>query len=542
MARRVRLAVAPARERVGVPIEPDGSRRHPLLLRLPRDEARCNNGCARCVTTPVEGEASAFDADVRDKHVVVRHREATLDPELLKHLRALRERGPASVTLLTNGRRLSYPKYARALVVSGADRVIVKLFGLDAETHDAHTRDPGSYAQALEGLEAAREAGLEAHVAFPTQAGDAEGREALARSLTGVEPVQMPEPEVQSHPNEYRYDVVVLRQDVSHAHPHWTSSFFPMAHVNTGPVCNIRCVYCNVHGGDDQRVYDRGYIEAQIDDAYQRVALKRGALGVPTLDFIGGEPTLHPDLPEMIRYAREVGFPKVFICTNGVLLRRKGYLDKLIDAGLTGVRYSFHEHRPEVANALADVKGLKDSYVEVAKLLLSTPALHTHFFRILLAHTLDALPDYLRWLAEHNQTGRPIDLAFGMPSMRGRLFENRHVYPPLEGLREKVEAAIELATELGIEPMIHHAPACLFPSDPERAACLHVSTMQFDPMADDERVTNFEGDARFLEACQRCDARTQGCAGLPSAYVDATPEQAEAWLRPIALPTRWPRR
>lgn len=541
MARRVHLAVAPARERVGVPIEPDGSRRHPLLLRLPTDEARCNNGCRACLTEPIEGEASRFSVEVADKHVVLRHREPTLDPSLPMHLRALRARGPASITLLTNGRRLGYPKYARALARAGLDRAVVKLFGLDPERHDARTRDPGSFDQAREGIRVAREAGLEVHVTFPVVEGDEAGREALARELTGAEPVEMPEPEVASHPNEYRYDVVVLRTDVEHAHPHWTSSFFPMAHVNTGPVCNIRCVYCNVHGGDDQRVYERGYIEAQVDDAYDRVVVARGALGVPTLDFIGGEPTLHPDLPELIRYGRDKGFPKVFICSNGVLLRKAGYLQKLVDAGLTGVRFSFHEHRPEVANALADVKGLKNSYVETAELLLSRPDLHTHFFRILLAHTIDALPDYIRWLADHNRTGRPVDLALGLPSMRGRLFENPHVYPPFEGLREKVEAAIELAVSLGIEPMIHHAPACLFPADPERAACLHVSTMQFDPMEDDERVENFEGDARYLEPCQRCDARAQGCAGLPSAYVEVDPQGAEAWLRPLSLPDRWPR-
>ncbi|MGE0786690.1 MAG: radical SAM protein [Sandaracinaceae bacterium] len=542
MARKVRLAVAPARERVGVPIEPDGSARHPLLVRLPGAEpARCNNGCQPCVTRGVEGRPSAADRDVRGMHVVLRDREPTLRRDLLAAVRELRAREPAHLALLTNGRLLSVARYAEALRAAGIDRVIVKLFGFDAASHDDHTRAPGSFDQAVAGIARAREAELDALVTFPLKPGEPEGRRALAKELTGFDPVEMPEPEVEAHPNEYRYDVVVLREDVDHAHPHWTTSFFPMAHVNTGPVCNIRCVYCNVHGGDDQRAYDRAYIEAQIDDAYERVAIQRGGLGVPTLDFIGGEPTLHPDLPELIAYGRARGFARVFICTNGVLLRRAGYLDRLVDAGLSGVRFSFHEHRPERANELADVPGLGQSYVEVATMLLSRPELHTHFFRILLASTVDSLPDYVRWLAEHNHTGRPIDLALGMPSMRGRLFDNRTLYPDLGDLRARVDDAIALAVSLGIEPMIHHAPACLFPSDPERAACLHVATMQFDPMKDEERVTNFEGDARYLEACQRCDARANGCAGLPSAYVDADPARAERWVTPISLPERWPR-
>src|SRR6185436_13807820 len=119
---------------------------------------------------------------------------------------------------------------------------------------------------------------------------------------------------------------------------------------------------------------------------------------------------------------------------------------------------------------LADVPGVGARYLEVARLLLSRRGFHTHLYRIVLASTIDALPDYLRWLSEHNATGLPLDLTFGMPSMRGRLFENRHLYPPLAGLREKLEAALALARSLGIEPAIHHAPACLLPSEPQRVA------------------------------------------------------------------------
>jgi hypothetical protein len=78
-----------------------------------------------------------------------------------------------------------------------------------------------------------------------------------------------------------------------------------------------------------------------------------------------------------------------------------------------GVRLSFHDHRPEHANALADVPGLAATYPEVAAMLLARPEVETHVFRIILAETIDALPDYVRWLAAHNRTGRPIDLTLG---------------------------------------------------------------------------------------------------------------------------------
>ena len=550
MARSIGTDAAPARDRVGLPIVPDGSRRHPLLLRLPGDgaaaEGTCNNGCRVCVARPLQLDDSAFDAVVADRHVVIRHREAAMQRDLVGRVAELRERGAASIALVTNGRLLVYDKLTRALARAGLDRVIVKLFGLAAAEHDEHTRAEGSFDQALAGIAAARDVdGLDVLVAFARPFGDVtaeqrgelrERRRVFALELTEREPVQLPEPEVHSHPNEYRYDLVVLRDGVDFLHPHWTNSFFPMVHVNTGPICNIRCVYCNVHGGTDQRLYTPEYIETLIDDAVGRVLIGRGHLGVPTVEIIGGEPTMHPELPRLIRMARDKGFECVFICTNGMRLLRDGYLDELVDAGLTGVRFSFHDHRPEVANQLADVPGLGDKYIEVAKVLLARPDLHTHLFRIMLANTIDALPDYVRWVAAHNHTRRPVDLAFGMPSMRGRLFDNPHIYPPLDKLRPAIAAAMELALSLGIEPMVHHAPACLYQGDTTRAACTNVTTMQVDAMADTETVMNFEGDAVHPDGCEQCPAKSEGCAGLPRAYFDVDPVAAAAWVRPVEFP------
>ena len=35
--------------------------------------------------------------------------------------------------------------------------------------------------------------------------------------------------------------------------------------------------------------------------------------------FLGGEPTLHPDLPGAIQYARDIGFSSITVDTNGYL-------------------------------------------------------------------------------------------------------------------------------------------------------------------------------------------------------------------------------
>lgn len=534
MGRWEQTATAPARLRRGLPVLPDGTRRHPILLALPAASrgSRCNNGCERCLTHAVE-DGPGWDSPTAGRHVVVRDREPTLRRDLESQVRHLQARGAATVTVLTNGRMLLYEQMTRNLVAAGVDRFVVKLFGVDATAHDRHTRVGGSFEQTLDGVAVARTTDAEVHVTFPTDAGDESSRIALAQQVTGADPVEMPEPEVVVHANEYRYEVVTLNRS-GQRNEVFASRFFPMAHVQTGPRCNIRCTYCNVHGGSDPRLFERGYIEQMVEDAAEHVARGHTGAGRPTLDFIGGEPTLHPELPQLVRHARDSGFPETSICTNGVMLhKRPGYLQELLDAGLTCIRYSFHDHRAGSANDLANIQGLGDHYPETAVELLSRRDVHTHFFRILLANTLDVLPEYLRFLHRHNRTGRPIDLALGMPSMRGRLFENPHIYPSLDRVRDAVGEAVVLCRELGIDLFVHHAPACLHFRHPELASCLNVDTLQYDSLQGSDEELSFEGDARYGRACEGCAAREGGCHGVPGAYWDADPVGTESWLRPL---------
>ena len=58
--------------------------------------------------------------------------------------------------------------------------------------------------------------------------------------------------------------------------------------------------------------------------------------GVPHIVFTGGEPTLRPDLPELIAFTQQVGMVTSLI-TDGLRFTEKGYLSSLLDAGLDHV-------------------------------------------------------------------------------------------------------------------------------------------------------------------------------------------------------------
>lgn len=75
--------------------------------------------------------------------------------------------------------------------------------------------------------------------------------------------------------------------------------------------CNEQCKYCFATFGD---IRDRlATAEAK------RLILQLSEHGLEKLTFVGGEPTLHPDLTELIRFAHSLGIT-VAIVTNGARL------------------------------------------------------------------------------------------------------------------------------------------------------------------------------------------------------------------------------
>ncbi len=88
--------------------------------------------------------------------------------------------------------------------------------------------------------------------------------------------------------------------------------------------CNLDCEYCYVHGVGGPE----GHMPL---DQVKRLVEEAETLGVFEIVFSGGEPFLHPDLEEILRFARETGSFRIKLLTNGSLP------DRLTDGILTSV-------------------------------------------------------------------------------------------------------------------------------------------------------------------------------------------------------------
>ncbi len=73
----------------------------------------------------------------------------------------------------------------------------------------------------------------------------------------------------------------------------------------------------------------------------------------PSLQLSGGEPSLHPQLSEIIATADSLGFTKIEIDTNGLRLAAEtSFAERLKEAGLTGVYLQMDSLQPDVCQRL----------------------------------------------------------------------------------------------------------------------------------------------------------------------------------------------
>lgn len=109
--------------------------------------------------------------------------------------------------------------------------------------------------------------------------------------------------------------------------------------------CPLRCVYCsNPLGYANTR-------EALDGAAWAGVLREAAALGVVHVGLTGGEPTLHPDLPDIVAAAAGASL-YAHLVTAGTTLDADG-LRALRRAGLRSVQLSLQDARPDENDAVA---------------------------------------------------------------------------------------------------------------------------------------------------------------------------------------------
>jgi MoaA/NifB/PqqE/SkfB family radical SAM enzyme len=128
-------------------------------------------------------------------------------------------------------------------------------------------------------------------------------------------------------------------------------------HVAIGPVCNNNCLFCM----EEDREGRKAINGALLPEHVRSILIEhRGAREVC---FTSGEPTLVEQLPRYVAWAREFGYPRVSVTTNGRRLAYRPYCARLVSSGVNRFYISIHGHTRQLHDGLARTPGAFDQSI-----------------------------------------------------------------------------------------------------------------------------------------------------------------------------------
>ena len=282
----------------------------------------------------------------------------------------------------------------------------------------------------------------------------------------------------------------------------------PISRIGIIYRCNQVCTFCELADMD----VDLSAVKIRAALASAR------ARGSKRVIITGGEPTLSPDLVEHVRYAAQLGFERIEIQTNAVLLDRPGAARSLREAGLTHAQISLHGPDGGVSDRLTAAPGTH------ARTLRGIDALLANGVQCLLNHLvfrdncqlLEAFVEmvHARWSAYANQLVIQFHSARNeFPSRQEGLAHIARYSDYAPTLRRAIDRARALGYRVHDlqDPTGIPALCVLGGNEAYLGPILAQSTRP--------RLHAWESDWMMrVDACQSCDAK-DACMGVPRYYV-----------------------
>jgi radical SAM protein with 4Fe4S-binding SPASM domain len=116
--------------------------------------------------------------------------------------------------------------------------------------------------------------------------------------------------------------------------------------------CQNRCTFCYASAPDRGQVMS----EMTTSEVKRILGIIVDHARVPTVSFTGGEPTLRPDLPELIAHAKSLRL-RANLITNGIRCGEESYVEKLGHAGLDSAQVSLEAADPVIHDAVVGRPG-----------------------------------------------------------------------------------------------------------------------------------------------------------------------------------------
>lgn len=269
--------------------------------------------------------------------------------------------------------------------------------------------------------------------------------------------------------------------------------------------CNHFCGFCS--NPTTPYVHTFETMKVLVDDLK-----KRDYFGVI---LTGGEPSLHPELPRIARYASDQGL-HVRMISNGWRLADEGFAREMAEAGLELVHVSVYSVRPEVEARLRGVPNtLESAFAAVAN--AHKYGIEVNINCVINQLNADHLDEGIRYWIDHHPYVRHFVWNNLDPSM-GRAEVNQDQYTPrLADFEVSLHRAMRLLHTSGRTFRVEKVPLCYM------TEFAWASTETRKIVKGEERIVHFldskqtvrqtDWEHIYAEACSACSLR-QICGGL----------------------------
>jgi len=135
---------------------------------------------------------------------------------------------------------------------------------------------------------------------------------------------------------------------------------------NTVNICNADCVFCAYQYKRDESLT----MDNQIFQEFARQYAKLNPRGWITLSPTVGDPLVDTDLFDKIKILKEISSPRVQFYTNGILLKKKGNIDKILASPLDKLIISFPDFNEQEYRKIFRTKHYRISLEGINELLV----------------------------------------------------------------------------------------------------------------------------------------------------------------------------
>ena len=459
--------------------------------------SKCNNNCKYCPIDKkayfVEPSLNYIKSSLKEiksrggKEVILTGGEPLLRKDIFEIITILKKQG-FKVGLKTNGRIAFYKQYAKDLVNTKIDKIILYFPSPDQETFEDITQAKGSYFQTMLGIEnlVSLEASLEINVIISKKNYKNLKDIFILLKRMGIKNLRLSYPQLKGNTLKYSKEIVPDISEISHHFKEvlefskslkfkhifidnhfssllkkykYTEKEFTIgyddstkrydlesksddvlkdrevhSYLQVNSICNQKCLFCNRPPTEDYKkseVVSIENIKNKIDELSKDWHTKR-------IIFTGGEPTLHPELSEIIRYAKRYGFITE-IQTNGTLLSKNRLLD-FKKTGLNIINFAFHSHKKEISNKL---RGVDFGYKKIINNLKLADKIgfEIHIIHVINSLNYKDLPEFIDYIKEMNLGNLYLNLSMVVPE--GWAWENKWIIPRMSDIKPYLIKALK---------------------------------------------------------------------------------------------------